>query len=277
MLPYSQHYLDSVENTDKSSAPHNCKLKTNDQIDARSGQGLSPFWLTTSEQEVPACGCPGTTTLTDQHVRARTHLRMASLTYMARFGLPIVAVSGLQTCDSCRFGRSLALPLHVCSGSLFKGSLTLLSPGRRSWGRVLRARPYIPPDTCRTRRTSRHRDPISGRRGRAPLELDGWSRGLGSSHGDCERLPRLPSTATGQGRLQCNGPGIEVRNSKTHVCNTCLRTERLQRHLMDDICSTRNAHALSMNLTQIFQMEISKQLSMPSLEHVLLPWLRVCI
>ena len=49
-----------------------------------------------------------------------------------------------------------------------------------------------PPDTCRTRRTSGYGDPISGRRGRAPLELDGWSRGLGSSHGDCERLPRLP-------------------------------------------------------------------------------------
>ena len=131
---------------------------------------------------------------------------------------------GLQTCDSCRFGRSLALPLHVCSGSLFEGSLTLLWPGHRSWARFLRGRAYIPPDTCRTRRTSRHRDPIAGRRGTASWELACRSHGLGSSHGDCERLPRLPSTAKGQERLQCNGPGIEVqlsgskrRNSKTHV------------------------------------------------------------
>ena len=35
MLPHSQHYFDSVENTDKSNASHHCKLKTNDQIDAR--------------------------------------------------------------------------------------------------------------------------------------------------------------------------------------------------------------------------------------------------
>ena len=121
----------------------------------------------------------------------------------------------------------------------------------------------FPPDTCRTQRASRHRDPISGRRGGAPLELDGWSRGLGSSHGDCERLPRLPSTATGHGRLHCKGPGIEVQLS--------VSKERLQRHLMDDICSTRNAHALSMNHAQICQMQISEQLSMASLEHVLLP------
>ena len=183
------------------------------------------------------------------------HLRMASLTYMARFGLPIVAVSGLQTCDSRRFRPTLALPLHVCSGSLFEGSLTLLSPGRRSWGRVLRARAHLTATLVGPERTTGHGDPVSGRRGRAPLELDGWRRGLGSSHGDCERLPRLSSTAKRQGRLQCNGPGIEVQLS--------VSKERLQRHLMDDICSTRNARALSMNLTQMFQMEISKQLSMP--------------
>ena len=35
MLPKSQHNLDSVENTDKSTASHQCKIKTNDQIDAR--------------------------------------------------------------------------------------------------------------------------------------------------------------------------------------------------------------------------------------------------
>ena len=40
-----------------------------------------------------------------------------------------------------------------------------------------------------------------------------WNKTIGAprwaaSHGDCERLPRLPSTANSQGRLQCNGPGI---------------------------------------------------------------------
>ena len=71
----------------------------------------------------------------------------------------------------------------------------------------------FPPDTCRTQRTTGHGDPVSGRRGGAPLELDGWSRGLGSSHGDCERLPRLPSTA--KSRNACN---VTVRVLK---CN-CL-------------------------------------------------------
>ena len=122
----------------------------------------------------------------------------------------------------------------------------------------------FPPDTCRTRTYLWTWRPNFRSTCTASLELDGWSRGLGSSHGDCERLPRLPpTTAKRQGRLQCNGPGIEVQLS--------VSKGRLQRHLMDDICSTRNARALSMNLTQMFQMEISKQLSMPSLEHVLLP------
>ena len=207
------------------------------------------------------CVCPGTTTFTDQHVRARMHLRMASLTYMARFGLPIVAVSGLQTCDSCRFGRSLALHHHVCSGSLFEGSLTLLSPGRRSWERVLRARAYLPtrylsdPNVPLDIETLFPVDVV------APLELDGWRRGLGSSHGDCDACHVCPQPQ--EGRLQCNGPDIEVQLS--------VSKERLQRHLMDDICSMRNARASSMNHAQIFQMEISKQLSMASLEHVLLP------
>ena len=170
---------------------------------------------------------------------------------------------GLQTCDSCRFGPSLALPLHVCSGSLFEGSLTLLSAGHRSWGRVLRAHAYLPTrylsdPTCLWTWRPNFRSTCT-----ASLELDGWSRGLGSSHGDCERLPRLLPTAKVQGRLQCNRPGIEVQLS--------VSKERLQRHLMDDSCSTRNAHALNMHLTQIFQMEISEQLSMASLEHVLLP------
>ena len=131
---------------------------------------------------------------------------------------------GLQTCHSCRFGRSLALPLHVCSGSLFEGSLTLLSPGRRSCSGVLRARPYLPtrylsdPTYLSTPR------PNCRSTCTASLELACRSHGLASSHGDCERLPRLPSTAKGQERLQCNGPGIKVqlsvskrRNSKTHV------------------------------------------------------------
>ena len=126
-------------------------------------------------------------------------------------------------------------------GSLFERSLTLLSHGRRSWGRVLRAPAYLRPDTCRTRRIFINGDPISG--------------------GDCERLPRLPSTAKGQGRLQCNGPGIEVQlsvskqwNSKTHVRKVqhhVFVQGPLQRHLMDDICSTRNAHALSMRLKHV--------------------------
>ena len=37
-LQYSQHYLDSVENTDMSSALRRCKLKTNDQ---RKKQGCA--------------------------------------------------------------------------------------------------------------------------------------------------------------------------------------------------------------------------------------------
>ena len=188
---------------------------------------------------------------------------MASLTYMARFGLPIVAVSGLQTCDSCRFGPTLALPLHVCSGSLFEGSLTLLSPGRRSWGRVLRARAYLSATLVGPERTTGHGDPVSGRRGRAPLELDGWSWGWEAPTATVSSCHVCPPTAKSEGRLQCNGPGVEVQLS--------VSKERLQRHLMDDICSTRNARALSMNLTQIYQMEISEQLSMASLEHVLLP------
>ena len=115
----------------------------------------------------------------------------------------------------------------------------------------------------RPERTSGHGDPVSRQRDTASLELDGWSRGLGSSHGDSERLPRLPPTAKVQGRLQCDSPGIEVQLS--------ISKGRLQRHLMGDICSTRNAHALSMNLAQIFQTEISEELSMASLEQVLLP------
>ena len=172
----------------------------------------------TSEQEVPACVCPGATTFTGQHVRARMHLRMASLTLKARSGLraigcslaqllalsglPIVAVSGLQNVRLVP-RRALSGPTSPCLlwGVCFKG---VLSHGRRSWGRVLRAPAYLRSDTCRTRRILKNGDPISG--------------------GDCERLPRLPSTAKGQGRLQCNGPGIEVQlsvsmqwNSKTHV------------------------------------------------------------
>ena len=208
------------------------------------------------------CVCPGTTTFTDQHVKARTHLCMAIMTYMARFGLPIVAVSGLQTCDSCRFGRSLALHHHVCSGSLFEGSLTLLSPGRRSWGRVLRARAYLP-----TRNLS---DP------NVPLDMETlfpvdvverpWNWPVGAAGWEAHTATVTPATSCPQpqeGRLQCNGPGIEVQLS--------VSKGRLQRHLMDDICSMRNARASSINHAQIFQMEISKQLSMASLEHVLLP------
>ena len=74
-------------------------------------------------------------------------------------------------------------------------------------------------------RTSGHGDTISGSRGTVPLEQDDRSPALGSPRGDCERLPHLPATANSQGRLQCNGPGIQVqasiskRNSQSQVRN----------------------------------------------------------
>ena len=183
----------------------------------------------TSEQEVPACVCPGATTFTDQHVRARMYLRMAS------------SGSRVWAATVRLLPRpALSCPASPCLlwGVCLKG---VLSHGHRSWGRVLRAPAYLRSDTCRTRRIFINGDPISG--------------------GDCERLPRLPSTAKGQGLLQCNGPGIEVQlsvskqwNSKTHVRKVqhhVFVQGPLQRHPMGDICSTRNAHALSMRLKHV--------------------------
>ena len=85
-------------------------------------------------------------------------------------------------------------------------------------------------------------------------------------------VARLPSTAKGQGRFAtvCF-KAAEFKDTRQKSATPCLRTEWLQQHSMDDICSPRNARALSMNLTQMFQIEISEQLSMASLEHVLLP------
>ena len=114
-MPYSQHYLDSVENTDKVKCFTSLQAQDqwSDRCKARSGQGLSRSGSRRlSKRCLCVCVCPGTTTFTDQHVRARMHLRMASLTFKARSGLraiarslaqllalsglPIVAVSGLQ-------------------------------------------------------------------------------------------------------------------------------------------------------------------------------------
>ena len=115
LWPYSEHFLDSVdkdqhtrfdliaraptENTDKPSASHHWKFKINDQIDAR-------LFL--------AKPVPAHDVLSKRYghghllTHARMHLRTAILTFVARSGFPIVVVSGLQKCNSCRFGRSLA-------------------------------------------------------------------------------------------------------------------------------------------------------------------------
>ena len=169
-----------------------------------------------SEQEVPAFVCPGTATFTCQHLRARTHLRVADLTLMARSGLPIVAVSGQQTCDSCRFGRSLVL--SPCLLQEKKG-LTLLSPGRRFWGTVFSACAYLPPDACRTRRTSGHGDPT----GQLPRRL----RAPATSALDREG----PGALKDQGRLQCNGPGIDVQVSVSKQRNSQSYVRKVQHQL----------------------------------------------
>ena len=85
-----------TEKTDKSSASHYCKLKINDQIDsrlalARLGTRAASRRLSRRFLRV---FCPAAATLTCQHVRARMYLRMASLTFKARCGFPMVALSG---------------------------------------------------------------------------------------------------------------------------------------------------------------------------------------
>ena len=116
----------------------------------------------------------------------------------------------MQACDSCRFGRSLVLSPIVTSPCLLterkkqgvSQSCRLdVGPGDTA----LLARACVPPDACQAQRTSGHGDPLVGRLDTAPLELDDRSRGLVTFHGDCERLPRLPSTAKGQERLQRSG------------------------------------------------------------------------
>ena len=81
---------------------------------------------------------------------------------------------------SGRSWRSLALPLHVCSGSLFKGSLTLLSLGTSVLGLHVCLHVRISHKILvRPERASGHGDPVSCRRGTAPLELDDRGHGLG--------------------------------------------------------------------------------------------------
>ena len=201
-------------------------------IRSMSGQGLSPFWLTTSEQEVPAVCLPwydhvNRSTRESSHAPSYGELDIHGTLRPSHRG------GGLQTCDSCRFGRSLALPLHVCSGSLFEGSLTLLWPGRRSWARVLRARAYLPPDTCRTRRTSRHRDPISGRRAQRP-----WNWRVGAADWEaptatvsaCHVCPRPRRV-----RSACN---VTVRVLK---CNCLFQSGGIQRHTSEK-CNTMSSY-----------------------------------
>ena len=109
-------------------------------------------------------------------------------------------------------------------------------------------------------RTSGHGDPISGSRGTVPVEQDDRSPALGSF----PRRLRAPATSA-LDREQSGALAVQrPRYSSASVCfkaeftvtrqksaTPCIRTERLQRHLLDDICSSRDAHALSMNLTQI--------------------------
>ena len=163
-------------------------------------------------------GCPGAATFTCQHVRARMYLRMASLTYMARSGLRATerSLARLLTLETFSLAckRVRLLPLWALSGPALHRYLSL------SARRVFKKKPHTPVawtsvlgiHVClhvrishqipvRPERTSGHGDPVSCRRGRAPLELDGWSRGLGSSHGDCERLPHLPPDREGSGAL----------------------------------------------------------------------------
>ena len=165
-------------------------------------------------------------------------LRMACLTVVPRTDLccivsPLAQLLALSGQSDCR--HSLAFPKRrrrtciratlAAAGGLWP-CLCMFAPGveqkRVSHSCHLDVGPGV--QTClhvrtshqilvRPERTSGHGDTISGSRGTVPLEQDDRSPALGSSHGDCERLPRLPSTANGRGRLQCNGPGIQVQVS----------------------------------------------------------------
>ena len=125
------------------------------------------------------------------------YFRMASLAFKARpglraierslaqllalSGLPIEAFSGLQKCDSCRFGRSLA-ELHRYLSSSAQGAKKKrvshsCRRARRSWGYSLAC-------TC-VSRTRYWPDP------NVPLDMETL---LVSPHDDCARLSRLPST-----------------------------------------------------------------------------------
>ena len=222
--------------TDKSNASHQTQDQWSDRCKARSGQGLSQFWLTTSEQELPACGCPGAATFTCQHVRARMYLRMASLTCMARSGLRaterslarLLTLSGLllETFSlACKRVRLLplralcapSLPLYVCSESFqTKKSLTLLSLGRRSWG-------YMFACTCvsPTRYLSDQNVPLDmetlcpvdvvQRPWNWTIVATGWAPPTATVSACHVCHP----TAKGQGRLQRSGPPSPVLEKKT--------------------------------------------------------------
>ena len=127
-------------------------------------------------------------------------------------------------------------------------------------GTDLPARAYLAPDTCQTRTYlwtwrphfwftwysalgTRRSEPRAGqlpRRLRAPATsaLDRERSGALAV-----QRPRYSSASV------CFKAELTVTRQKSAIPST--RTERLQRHLLDDICSSRNAHVLSMNLTQI--------------------------
>ena len=155
----------------------------------------------TSEQEVPACVCPG----------AIMYLRMASLTSKARSSSRVWAATvrllplrgALWPCLSMSaLGVCLKGVSHSCRMDVGPGVESCLPPA------------YLPPDTCPDPtylwtwrpyfRLTRHRRPWNWTVGAA---------GCDAPTATVSGLPRLPSTAKGQGRLQCNGPGIEVQLS----------------------------------------------------------------
>ena len=115
------------------------------------------------------------------------------------------------------------LPLRaLCSKSLFKGSLTLLSPGRLSWGRVLRARAFshqilVGPDVPLDMETLFPVD-VAQRPWNWPVGATGWeapTATVSASH-VCYRPRRV--------RGACN---VTVRVLK---CNCPFQSSGIQRH-----------------------------------------------
>ena len=171
-------------------------------------------------------------------------LRMACLTVVPRTDLcsivsPLAQLLALSGQSDCR--HSVAFPKRrrrtckratlAAAGGLWP-CLCMFAPGVEQkrvshsfrldvgpGGTDLPARAYLAPDTCQTRTylwTWR------------PHFWFTWysARGTRRSEPRAGQLPRrlrLPSTANSQGRLQCNGPGIQVqvsvskRNSQSHV------------------------------------------------------------